>query len=224
MAEFDALVFDMDNTLFDEQQYFEQAFEAVAETVANETGLDQATAFGRISGAFEEKGSQYDNFFLHVAEMFDLDPAYHDVFYEQYLTVEVDLSLYDDAREILAWAEDEGFALGVLTSGSIQAQRNKIETLGLDERLEVTCVPRELGDGFEKPAPDAYAWVLDELGVEPERSVYIGDNPMSDFQGPKELGMTTIRLRRGEFADREVNASLVDHEITTHRTLPDIVG
>jgi FMN phosphatase YigB (HAD superfamily) len=47
---------------------------------------------------------------------------------------------------------------------------------------------------------------------------------MSDFQGPKKLGMTTIRLRRGGFADRKVNAALADHEITTHRTLPDIVG
>lgn len=224
MTEFDALVFDMDNTLFDERRYFDQAFDAVADTVAKETGVDHETAFRRIRDEFEEKGSQYDNFFAYVAELFDLDPAYHDVFYEQYLTVDVDLTLYDDASEILAWAEDEGFALGLLTSGSVEAQRNKIETLGLDDVVDVTCVPRELGDGYEKPAPDAYEWVLERLGVTPERSVYVGDNPMSDFQGPKELGMTTIRLRRGEFADREVNHSLVDHDITTHRSLPDIVG
>lgn len=40
----------------------------------------------------------------------------------------------------------------------------------------------------------------------------------------RDLGMTTIRLHRVEFADRGVNASLVDYEITTHRTLADIVG
>ena len=61
------------------------------------------------------------------------------------------------------------------------------------------------------------------LRVDPEQSVYTGNNHMSDFQGPKELGMTTVRLRRGEFAGCELDASIIDHEITTHQVLLDIV-
>jgi putative hydrolase of the HAD superfamily len=223
MSRFDALIFDIDNTLFDEQTYFEQAFEIIAQEVASETGIDEATVFQRILAEFEKKGSQYDKFFLHIADLFDLDESYHDVFYNQYLEVDVELELYDDAREIINWATNNGYALGLLTSGSIKAQRNKIETLSLEQLFDVVCVPRELGDGYEKPAPDAYRWVLDTIAVQPDRSIYIGDNPSLDFQGAKKLGMTTVRLRRGEFSDCETNESLIDHEITTHDQLIELL-
>jgi FMN phosphatase YigB (HAD superfamily) len=39
--------------------------------------------------------------------------------------------------------------------------------------------------------------------VAPDRCVYVGDNAACDFQGPKRLGMLTIGVSTGPFAQLE---------------------
>jgi len=44
-----------------------------------------------------------------------------------------------------------------------------------------------------KPRPEIFHRALDELGVEPDRSVFVGDRLEADVKGAGDLGMTTIQ-------------------------------
>jgi putative hydrolase of the HAD superfamily len=67
----------------------------------------------------------------------------------------------------------------------------ELASMGLLERLDAIVFSSEVG--VRKPRPEIFQRVLDELGVEPERTVFVGDRLHADIKGAAELGMTTIQ-------------------------------
>jgi len=47
-----------------------------------------------------------------------------------------------------------------------------------------------------KPSRRPFVLVADQLGLQPRNCVYIGDNPNTDIQGAKGVGMMMILLKR----------------------------
>lgn len=78
----------------------------------------------------------------------------------------------------------------VLTNGSGLLQRAKAAAIGLSD--VPLLVSGELG--YAKPDPRAFRAALDALGC--ELATMIGDDPIADIQGAQALGLPTIWLRR----------------------------
>ena len=66
-----------------------------------------------------------------------------------------------------------------------------LEEMGLLSRLDATVFSSDVG--VRKPRAEIFYRALDELGVEPARSVFVGDRLAADVQGAGALGMTTIQ-------------------------------
>jgi putative hydrolase of the HAD superfamily len=66
-----------------------------------------------------------------------------------------------------------------------------LEQMGLLSRLDSTVFSSEVG--VRKPRPEIFHRALEELDVEPERSVFVGDRLDADVRGAGDLGMTTIQ-------------------------------
>jgi putative hydrolase of the HAD superfamily len=66
-----------------------------------------------------------------------------------------------------------------------------LDEMGLLPRLDAIVFSSEVG--VRKPRPEIFYRALDELGVEPERSVFVGDRLEADIKGAAELGMTTVQ-------------------------------
>jgi putative hydrolase of the HAD superfamily len=66
-----------------------------------------------------------------------------------------------------------------------------LDEMGLLQRLDAIVFSSEVG--VRKPRPEIFYRALDELGVEPERSVFVGDRLEADIKGAAELGMTTVQ-------------------------------
>lgn len=59
-----------------------------------------------------------------------------------------------------------------------------------------------------KPEPAIYRQALDSLGAEPAEALFISDDPVTDLAGARRLGMKTVLVLSGKYADRGVLASL----------------
>jgi putative hydrolase of the HAD superfamily len=66
-----------------------------------------------------------------------------------------------------------------------------LEQMGIEERLDFSVFSSEVGT--RKPHPAIFERALDALGVEPERSVFVGDRLYEDVRGAAEVGMTTVQ-------------------------------
>jgi putative hydrolase of the HAD superfamily len=66
-----------------------------------------------------------------------------------------------------------------------------LEEMRLLERLDAVVFSSDVG--VRKPRPEIFRRALEELGVEPERCVFVGDRLEADVKGAADLGMTTIQ-------------------------------
>lgn len=86
-------------------------------------------------------------------------------------------------------------ALGIITNGSSDAQRTKIKRLKIDRYFRSIVVSEEVG--AKKPDPQIFEHSIKELNVSAEDCIFIGDDPVNDYDGASQFGMTPIWISKG---------------------------
>jgi len=106
------------------------------------------------------------------------------------------------------------YRVGLLTNGSVLAQRSKIEHLGWEELFDTTLVTGELPAG--KPNTAAFEALLDGLGTTAGETVYVGDTPLDDIEGATQSGLHAIQVVFDGGPDRDPRAdAYVDRDRLT---------
>ncbi|MGI8983651.1 MAG: HAD family hydrolase [Acidimicrobiales bacterium] len=65
-----------------------------------------------------------------------------------------------------------------------------LERDGLVELIDARLYTSEMP--FQKPHPSAFLTAAKALGVEPARTVFVGDRPWDDISGARSAGMRTV--------------------------------
>ncbi len=107
--------------------------------------------------------------------------------------------LFPDAVPTLDELATRGMRLGLISNFESWL-KDLLDHLQIADRFEVIAVSGDLG--WEKPDPRIFKWALEEMGVLPERSVYIGDSPHFDPGPAIAVGMHGVLLdRHGRWAE-----------------------
>ena len=102
----------------------------------------------------------------------------------------------------------------MLTDGRSIQQRNKIQSLGLDDYFSDIVISEEFGS--EKPAMENYLYFMDKSNKNNTKYYYIGDNPPKDFISANKLGWITICLKDNGQNIHKQNFSLRKEFIPDH--------
>ena len=124
-------------------------------------------------------------------------------FYAQHGVLEVDLvnsaykkhilssscyTLFDDAPIILEYCRNLGYRNYILSNNYPELPQ-AVEKLGLAEFFSGYIISGNIG--FEKPRPEIFQQAISVAG-NPEIRYMVGDNPVADIQGAKNVGLQTI--------------------------------
>jgi putative hydrolase of the HAD superfamily len=199
-----AVIFDLDDTLYLERDYVRSGFRAVAEHLRRtlnrpesfedwlwdyflktKTGWTYRKGFS--GGAFDA---------LNDAMQLGLGGADIDALvavYRQHApAIEANAEMVDLLGELRGRVK-----LGLLSDGFLPAQRLKIDALGIAGLFEATVITEELGREFWKPSPAGFELIAERLAVPHRACAYVGDNPSKDFVAPNALGWRSIQLVLG---------------------------
>ena len=80
--------------------------------------------------------------------------------------------------------------LGLITNGYGQFQMDNIKALGIEDYFE-TILVSEL-EGLKKPDIQIFKRALNQLNVDSNQSVFVGDHPENDVKASKNAGMKSI--------------------------------
>lgn len=189
-SQYDAVVFDLDDTLYDEVDYVKSGFKAVAEVFPEED------TYSKLLTYFREGKPAIDAL---LNDMNCNDEALKGRCLEVYRNNKPQIKLADDVRGLLQTLRRSGKKLGIITDGRPDGQRAKIAALGLDSLVDEIIITDELAGAtgnvmnFRKPNNIAFVIMLDRLGVALSKMVYVGDNPSKDFHPARSLGFDAIR-------------------------------
>lgn len=104
---------------------------------------------------------------------------------------------FPDAYAVLKALRSRGYPLGLITNGSSEAQRGKLNATDLAPYFDVILVSEE--EKIKKPEAAIFLRAAGKLKVAPAECVFVGDNPQADIGGAQQVGMTTV-WRRGYLA------------------------
>ncbi|MFN2220499.1 MAG: HAD family hydrolase [Anaerolineae bacterium] len=129
-----------------------------------------------------------------------------------------------DTKAVIVELSKRGYHLGIIANTITETEiPDWLEEEGLSQYFETVILSSVLG--CRKPGPEIYWEAARRIGVEPARSVYVGDNPSRDIEGTTAAGFWgTILLMepatlQKEPATGEAKAEVVIHEL---RELLDI--
>ncbi|MEA2452501.1 MAG: hypothetical protein QOG04_1211 [Actinomycetota bacterium] len=133
-----------------------------------------------------------------LAELGIEDEAMTELLYETFSSIE-SYRLYDDVKPTFDALETAGYRLGLISN--------------FDSWLEKMLIEMEVGHvfdtaiisgiaGIEKPDPAIYRLAIRKAGVDPSKSIHIGDSPTMDMEPATQAGMTPVLLdRAGRYPD-----------------------
>ncbi len=190
------VVFDLDDTLYDEVEYCRSGFAAVAKFLAGRDGKPTAGAIfaalwnqfmagdrsKTLNAALDELGIDYDS--ERIAELVGV--------YRNHVPA---IALPPDSEEVLRKLRAK-YALGLLTDGFLPAQQLKVQALGIEKYFASIVYTEQLGRESWKPSAAGFEKILRDMGVRPENAVYVADNEEKDFIAPNRLGLATVQILR----------------------------
>lgn len=100
------------------------------------------------------------------------------------------IAFFPGARETLRSLKDRGLRLALITNGSRETQRRKIERFALAGFFDHILVEEEFGVG--KPDERIFQAALDKLNVAAPETWMVGDDLQRDIAGARKLGIYSI--------------------------------
>ena len=178
----DAVIFDLDDTLYSEKEYVRSGYKKLAKKFGEPEIEDELwSAFVRHEPAVDV-----------VLEKHGLSNRKSEAL-RLYRNQVPNVHLYPGVREMLERIKDSKI-IAIITDGRPEGQRAKLKALGL-ENLPFIITDELGGEKYRKPNSRAFVLMLERLMMSPENTAYIGDNVNKDFIAPEKLGMRCIWFR-----------------------------
>lgn len=192
-----ALLFDLDDTLYDESSYVASGFRAVAAWLEQTRGWEAERVYKRFNEtlAIYGRGQVFDRVMTEFGDCADRDHV--DELVQRYRAHVPVLRLHADASACLKTVSGR-YLLGLVTDGLPLMQRSKVAALGLESIFNTVIYSWDLNR--PKPDPGGYAEAMRRLGVPAQEALIIGDRPDHDMAPARALGVAAVRVRRGRYA------------------------
>ena len=184
------MVFDLDDTLYKEQDYLLSAYREIAGRIGGKETGRQGVQGDKIFDQMLRWRQEGENVFQCLIDTYGLDMTVDDLLAVYRFHVPA-IRLDEETKHLLDslhWAA----VIGLITDGRSLTQRHKIEALGLSAYMDEEDILISEETGHEKPSEVPYRHFMARYPA--CTYYYIGDNPAKDFVAPERLGWTSICL------------------------------
>lgn len=208
MDKIDAIIFDLDNTLYD----FSSAWLYAHKKNFYNYNLDKYTTYEQ----FFETFKNYDKEILEEIKagtlrvrdlrrvriqrtMFDFGIVFDEVDAKEYYKnmfeyIIEHIKKYDDIIEYLKILKEKGKKLFILTNGIGKEQYRKLDKLEITNLFDKIYISTETD--INKPDLRAFLQILAENNLEFKKTLMVGDSVYHDLVPAKKLGMKTCYIKR----------------------------
>jgi len=207
---------DMDDTLYDEREYINAGYRAVAQELSKQTDIHTDTLYARLIYEHQKYGRyQVFNRLCEFAAIHD--PDYHQLV-TCYREAPRQLSLYTGAQEALKLLRSIAPVI-VITDGAIPMQQAKFKALKLAPLVDdvVYCWQ----ENKPKPSPMSFLGAIKEYRATTEAALIVGDDPYHDGLASNAVGSQFCRVRTGKYSAVNLPGVIANIDLKSFAHLPE---
>lgn len=202
-SSFKAVIFDMDNTLFDFYSCMKAGCEAAVSYLGTGTAEELHGYYFRGRYSIEDHMNLQE--FMEMHECFSIEAYFKAA--AAYDKAKMDtLTPYTGIPTVLSVLKKQGYRLVVVTDAYTHAAEERLEKTGLAGFFE-ECVGYDT-TGYKKPHHAPFECALDLLDCKPYEAVYVGDSMRRDIDPASAVGMAAIHAEYGDRHENETRARL----------------
>jgi putative hydrolase of the HAD superfamily len=209
------IVFDLDDTLYDEMTYVKSGLRAVSDFGLEEFGLDSDESYQEMIGllSLNGRGKVFDDWLSMHGVCSRVRVLKCLQVYRNHTPI---IKLFPKVDGLLHQYRNQ-FPIYMVTDGHKLVQKKKIDALGIGGLFNRVFITHRFGVVNAKPSLYCFEIIMRMHGCSWAEMVYVGDNPKKDFVNLNKVGAQTIRVKTGSFAFCE---ALPGYD--AKKTIPDI--
>ena len=228
-----AILFDLDNTLLDTEQFYEDALLEVYKFLQKHLKIVSKEEFIR---AYHEAR----NFIHH--NLTNTAASHSRILYLQYtfeiLGIEFNSSLiyeaneiywnyvvkhakpYEFVEELLGILQNAGIRTCLVTDNKTEIQMLKLKESGLDKYINYIVSAEEVGR--DKPGAAQFLFAINKMNILAKEALVIGNNPKTDIDGANNAGIDSCLFDpEFNFIDNSIKSA---YRISSYHELVPILG
>jgi len=221
---YEAIIFDLDDTLFDCSGMLVQAARRRAAEALVESGLpmdvDEAV---ELQKKLSECHGPCFLVFDEIGRRYNLGKEALDAAYQAYNADKVmDIEPFPDTIPTLRELSEQGRTCLLLTSGNYHRQQAKLDKLGISGEFDDILInDQDRGATLD----ECMEYMLERNELEPSRCAVVGDRTDQEIRIGNRLGMTTIRIMQGRFRSAEPRVPLehADYQLNHLFQVPTVL-
>ncbi|MCC9022356.1 HAD family hydrolase [Bacillus nakamurai] len=188
-----SILFDLDNTLLNRQKTFENYLDTfISKYIFYNSPIEKKEIKNKIIVMDNKGDKDKKELFAELQHRLKwrLIPSV-DYLVEEYKTIFAKNSIVMDGTfEVLTFCRNKNFKLGIITNGESFYQKIKLNNTNLNCFFDFILISEEFGKA--KPHCSIFKFAIDKMAINPQKSIFIGDNLISDIYGASRLGFYTV--------------------------------
>ncbi len=189
-----AILFDLDDTLYHEEDFVRSGFRAVARYAALRLDSTEAELYKSLLKIYRRDGR---------GQIFDVLLKRHDKhskafvrkLIQVYRTHLPNIATYHGTMPTLRTLQ-KGYVLGLITDGMGSVQRRKVRALRLNKLFKKIIYTHDKGVKFAKPSPVPFLHMLRALKIRSGEAIFVGNNLVKDIAGAENVGIRAVHMLR----------------------------
>jgi putative hydrolase of the HAD superfamily len=195
------LIFDLDDTLYNENSYVFSGFKSVSKYLEKcyKINSDESIYFMLKDLKKNGRGKIFDNI-LKKYSLYNKERVKKLLsIYRKHIPK---IKLYNDSLTI--FKRFSKVPKYIVTDGNINVQNIKCKALNLDKFMKKIFITYRYGFKNAKPSTYCFQKILKIEKAKPNNVIYIADNPNKDFVNLNKEGFHTVRIMRGMYSKVQV--------------------
>ena len=205
-----AVLFDLDNTLYDYDKVHKIALNEVYKVLKKETNISHVKCVNLFNLSRAEIHRELagtasaHNRVLYFQRLIEkthktVEPMFILKLYNTYWdSLLKNIVILPGVIETLKTLKKNKVQIAIVSNLTTNIQLRKIHKLGLTNYVDVLVTSEEAGS--EKPHAIMFLLALNKLGISSDEAIMVGDNIIDDIEGANFVGLDTVLLTKNRLA------------------------
>jgi putative hydrolase of the HAD superfamily len=195
------IIFDLDDTLYEEMCYVKSGFNTVASHLSYLFKIKKKTIYNKLLKVLKENGR---------GKIFNIICSYYK-FKKKNLVKDL-INIYRSHKPLIKLKKEaikileyySGYNKYIITDGNYLVQKKKVKYLKLSNYFKKIFYTNFYGVKYNKPSLFCFNKIKKLEKCDWSDLVYVGDNPYKDFIDCNKKGIMTVRLMQGQYKSLKV--------------------
>jgi putative hydrolase of the HAD superfamily len=197
---FNCIIFDLDNTLYDEKFFYLK----FAHYLSKKYKFSYSIVKKKFNSEYKKNSKDPIKLILQLANIFSSNQ--HEICFNLLKNFKTKITISNSTKSLLEKLKKNKIKTGILTNGDVKIQKNKIDSLKIKKYFDKIVYARNCFK--EKPHKSSFETILKLMKCKKKTTIFVGDNYHTDILGAYNINLKTVFIIKKTSKKKGINYCL----------------